>query len=44
MIRMYINNEEVVCDKDFTINEEFLATSSTTLKNCYPKSWETTKD
>lgn len=44
MIRMYINNEEVVCDKDLTINEEFLATSSTTLKNCYPKSWELTKD
>lgn len=44
MIRMYINNEEVVCDKTIEVKEEFLATSSTILKNCYPKSWEITKD
>lgn len=44
MIRMYINNEEVVCDKNIEIKEEFLSTSSTILKNVYPKSWESTKD
>ena len=43
-LHIYINNEEVVCDKNITINEEMLSTSSTILKNCYPKSWETTKD
>lgn len=44
MIKMYIDNEEVVCDKEFTIKEEMLSTSSTILNNCYPKSWEETKD
>mgnify|MGYP006889821716 CR=1 FL=1 len=37
---MYINDEEVVSNKDFTIVEEMLATSSTILNNCYPKTWE----
>lgn len=41
---IYIDNTEVVCDKDFTINEEMLNTSSVILNNVYPKSWETTKD
>ena len=44
MIQMYINGEEVVCDKNIEIKEELLATSSTVLKNCYPKSWEETHD
>lgn len=44
MIQMYINGEEVVCDKNIEIKEELLATSSTVLKNCYPKSWEETRD
>ena len=44
MIRIYIDNEEVVCDKNIEIKEEFLATSSTILKNCYPKSWENNHD
>lgn len=44
MIQAYINNEEVVSNKEFTIHEELLNTSSTILNNCYPKSWETTKD
>lgn len=44
MIKMYIDNEEVVCDKEFTIKEEMLSTSSTILNNCYPKSWEETHD
>ena len=43
-MKILINNEEVVCDKNFTITEEMLATSSVTLNNVYPKSWETTKD
>lgn len=44
MIQMFIGNEEVVCDKNFTISEAMLSTSSTILNNCYPKSWEATKD
>lgn len=44
MIKIYINDEEVVSNKEITINEEILATSSTILDNVYPKSWEDTKD
>lgn len=44
MIQMFIGNEEVVCDKEFTITEEMLSTSSTILNNCYPKSWEENHD
>ena len=44
MIKMLINEEEVVCNKEFTITEEMLSTSSTILQNCYPKSWESDKD
>lgn len=44
MIQMFIGNEEVVSNKDFTITEEMLSTSSTILDNCYPKSWENDKD
>lgn len=44
MIQAYIGGEEVVSNKEFTIHEELLNTSSTILNNCYPKSWETTKD
>lgn len=44
MIQIFINNEEVVCDKNLTITEEMLTTSSTILNNCYPKSWENDKD
>ncbi len=44
MIKMYIGGEEVVCDKEFTIKEEMLSTSSTILNNCYPKSWEQDHD
>lgn len=36
-LKMLINNEEVVCNKEFTITEEILTTSSTILNNCYPK-------
>ena len=44
MIKVYINNEEVVCNKSFKISEEFLSTSSTILNNVYPASWENDKD
>lgn len=43
-IKMFIAGEEVVSNNDFTINEEMLSASSTILNNCYPKSWELTKD
>lgn len=44
MIQAYIGGVEVVSDKNFTIHEEMLNTSSTILNNCYPKSWEATKN
>lgn len=44
MIKMYIDNEEVVSNKEFTINEEMLSTSSTILNNCYPATWEQNHD
>ena len=44
MIKILIDNEEVVSDSNLQIKEEMLSTSSTILKNCYPKSWEDTKD
>jgi len=43
-MRILINNEEVVCSNKITIKEEMLNTSSTILNNCYPLSWEDTKD
>ena len=43
-LKILINNEEVVCNSNIQINEEMLSTSSTILKNCYPKSWENDKD
>lgn len=43
-IKILINNEEVVCDKNLVISEEMLSTSSVILNNCYPKKWEDEKD
>ena len=43
-MKILINNEEVVCSNKITIKEEMLNTSSTILNNCYPLSWEETKD
>ena len=43
-IKMFIAGEEVVCSNEFEIDEEMLSASSTILNNCYPKSWELTKD
>lgn len=44
MLKVIINNEEVLCDKDFIINEEMLNTSSVILNNVYPVAWEEDKD
>ena len=44
MIKILINEEEVVSNSNLQIKEEMLSTSSTILKNCYPKSWENDKD
>ena len=43
-IKMFIGGEEVVSNREFTINEEMLSASSTILNNCYPASWEQNKD
>lgn len=44
MIKILINDEEVVCDKNLVIKQEMLTTPSIILNNVYPKSWENTKD
>lgn len=44
MIQVFINNEEVVSDKNIAITEEILSTSSTILNNVFPKTWEEDKD
>ena len=43
-MKILINEEEVLCDSTLEITEEMLSTSSTILRNCYPASWEETKD
>ena len=43
-MKITINNEEVLCNKDFTIQEEMLNTSSVILNNVYPRTWEQDKD
>ena len=43
-LKVLINNEEVICDKDFTIKEEMLNTPSVILNNVYPKTWENSHD
>lgn len=44
MIQVFINNEEVVADKNIVITEEMLSTPSTILNNVFPKAWEEDKD
>ena len=44
MIKILINEEEVVCSNNISITEEMLSTSSVILNNCYPKTWEIDKD
>ena len=43
-MKIMINNEEVLCDKNIEINEEMLNTSSVILNNVFPKTWDTDKD
>jgi hypothetical protein len=43
-MKILINNEEVICNRDFTIEQEMLSTPSVILNNVYPASWEETKD
>lgn len=43
-IHMYIAGEEVVCSNQITIVEELTNTNTIVLNNCYPLSWEQTKD
>lgn len=43
-IHMYIANEEVVCDKEINIVEQLNNTNTAILNNCYPLSWEDTKE
>lgn len=44
MIKVYVDNTEVLCDKNIVIEEEMLNTSSVILNNVFPKAWETNKD
>lgn len=43
-MKIFINNEEVVCDKNVTIKNQLSSPSSAILNNVYPKSWESDKD
>lgn len=43
-IRMFIAGEEVICSNQLTIVEELTNTNTLVLNNCYPLSWEQTKD
>ena len=43
-MKMYIDGTEVLCDKNITITEEILSTSSIILNNVFPKEWDTNKD
>ena len=43
-MKILINNEEVLCDKNIVIEEEMLNTSSVILNNVFPKTWDTNKD
>lgn len=43
-MRITINEEEVICSNNFTINLEMLNTPSVILNNVYPATWELDKD
>ena len=43
-MKIYINNEEVICNSKMTIKESLANTNSVILNNVYPKSWELDKD
>lgn len=42
MYQIFIDNEEIVCDSNFIIAEEFMNPSSIELTKVYPKSWKGT--
>lgn len=42
MFQIFIDNEEVVCESEFTIKEEFMNPSSIELSKVYPKAWKGT--
>ena len=42
MYKIFINNEEVVCESSFDIEEELSNPSSIVLSKVYPKSWKGT--
>ena len=44
MIRMFLNNDEILASNDFTIKEPLLSTPSVILNNVMPKTWDSTKD
>ena len=43
-MKIYIDGQEVLCDKNLTITEQLLATSSVILNNVFPKEWDVDKD
>ena len=43
-MEIYINNEEVVCDRNLIINESLATANSVILNNVYPKTWEQDRD
>ena len=42
MFQVFIDNEEMVCESNFTIKEEFMNPSSIELYKVFPKSWKGT--
>ena len=42
MFQVFIDNEEMVCESDFTIKEEFMNPSSIELYKVFPKAWKGT--
>ena len=43
-MKIYIDDEEVLCASNLVIKEQLKNTSSVILNNVYPKTWETDKD
>lgn len=43
-MKVYINNEEVVCNRNLVIDKSLSQPSSVILNNVYPRSWEEDKD
>lgn len=43
-MNIYIDNEEVLCDKNLIIEEQLATSDAVILNNVFPKTWETDKD